>query len=221
MDRDMRNFLLIIVLLVSGTISAQVSFNAGGSVMKGFSSPWYTGFHAGLEIPRDDALSFYGRVTHLFHQTAEDSISFNAQAIDFTTTFPSVLTVKGLPSMNYTIIEGGTRFYLGNGFDFGFAAYGGTNFMLALNKVKVNYDDFDETLYEIQPAERVDGGIFGIGAGLLGGVKYSVPRYGTFYFDAGISYLFLVQGTQQNVYGALHSSLLFAMNLGYRYDIVW
>ncbi len=217
----MRNFLIIIVLLVSGTISAQVSFNAGGTLMKGFSAPnWFTGFHAGFEVPRDDALSFYGRVTHLFHQRAQDSITFNAQAIDLGTT-PIAMSVKGLPSMNYTIIEGGTRFYLGNGFDFGFAAYGGTNLMLVLSKVKVNYSNFNEQLYEIQSTERADGGIFGIGAGLLGGVKYSVPRYGTFYFDAGISYMFLAQGTQQFVYSGLYSTLLFTMNIGYRYDLVW
>lgn len=217
----MKNYLLIIVLVFTGGVSAQVSFNAGGSLLKGFGAPeWFTGFHAGVEIPRDDALSFYGRVTYHFQKKATDSILFNASAIDFATT-PTVVGVQGLPSMNYTIIEGGTRFYLGNGFDFGFAAYGGTNFMLVLNKVKVTYDKFDDQLYQIDDLVRVDGKIFGLGAGLAGGVKYSLPRVGTFYFDLNISYMFLAQGSQANVYSDLYSSLLFNMALGYRYDIVW
>ncbi|MFT5858502.1 MAG: hypothetical protein ACI865_000590 [Flavobacteriaceae bacterium] len=221
MDEPMKNYLIIIVLVLTSGVSAQVSFNAGGSLLKGFGAPeWFTGFHAGVEIPRDDALSFYGRVTHHFQKKANDPIDFYATAIDFSTS-PNILLVQGLPSMNFTIIEGGSRFYLGDGFDFGFAAYGGTNFMLVLNKVKVTYDDFDDQLYAISDLDRVDGKIFGLGAGLAGGVKYSVPRLGTFYFDLSVSYMFLAQGSQQNVYSDLYSSLLFNMALGYRYDIVW
>jgi hypothetical protein len=221
MDAVMKNLLLAITLLIAGGISAQVSFNAGGSVLKGFGSPkWFSGFHVGFEVPRDDALSIYGRLTHHFKRTADDSVFVTATAKDFNT-IPYTVGLSALPSMNYTMIEGGTRYYLGNGFDFGFAAYGGAGFILAFNKVKVEYDNFDETLYEIDPNSRLDGAIFGAGISIGGGVKYSVPRVGTFYSDFNVGYMVLAQGSQQFVYSELYSNLMFTMNIGYRRDIVW
>ena len=50
----MKNYILIIALLIAGSVSAQVSFNAGSSTLKGFGTPkWFTGFHLGVEVPRD------------------------------------------------------------------------------------------------------------------------------------------------------------------------
>ena len=183
--------------------------------------PW-GGVHLGFEIPRDDAISLYGKATHYFFQRSTDTIAETATAIDLTT-IPFTQNVNAIPKMNYTVIEGGTRYYLGNGFDYGWAGYGGTKIMLVINKVNVDYDGFDESLYQLTTSEdlRMDGSIFSIGAGLGGGVKYSSARFGTFYFDANVGYMLLGQSSSANVYGGQYASLLFDMNLGWRKDFGW
>lgn len=216
----MKNYLLIIAILIAGSVSAQVSFNAGSSTLKGFGTPkWFTGFHLGVEVPRDDAMSFYGRFTHHFSR-AGDSLLVSAVAKETTTT-PYVTNVMSISGMNYSIFEGGTRYYLGDGFDFGWAGYGGTSFMLIYNKVNTSYADFDEVNYQIDQSTARDGAIISIGAGLLGGVKYTVPRVGTFYSDFSVSYLFLGQVSNQTMYTGLYSSLFFGINIGYRRDLFW
>ena len=88
MDGSMKNLVLIIVLVLAGNVSAQVSFNAGSSTLKGFGTEkWFTGFHLGVEVPRDDAMSFYGRFTHHFSRSG-DSLAVSAVAIDPATTSP-------------------------------------------------------------------------------------------------------------------------------------
>ncbi len=216
----MKNYFLMIVLLLAGSVSAQVSFNAGSSTLKGFGTEkWFTGFHVGMEVPRDDAMSFYGRYTHHFSRTG-DSLAVSAVAIETTTT-PYVQTVMSSSTMNYNIFEGGSRYYIGDGFDFGFAGYGGTSFMLVYNKVKTKYADFDATKYQIDQSTSRDGAIISLGAGLLGGVKYTVPRIGTFYSDFSLSYLFLGQKSAVATYDGLYSGLLFGINIGYRRDLFW
>ncbi|MDG1334212.1 MAG: hypothetical protein P8P74_17900 [Crocinitomicaceae bacterium] len=216
----MRNYLIVVAILVAGSVSAQVSFNAGSSTLKGFGTDkWFTGFHVGVEVPRDDAMSFYGRYTHHFARTG-DSLAVSAVAMETTTT-PYVLSVMSSSQMNYNIFEGGTRYYLGDGFDFGFAGYGGTSFMIVYNKVKTKYTDFDETKYEIDGSTSRDGAIFSLGAGLLGGVKYTVPRVGTFYSDFSVSYMLLGQASENSTYTGLYSNLFFGINIGYRRDLFW
>jgi len=216
----MRNFLIIIAVLVAGSVSAQVSFNAGSSTLKGFGTDkWFTGFHIGVEVPRDDAMSFYGRYTHHFARTGQTDSTY-AYAIDPTTS-PYIFNVERNATMNYNIFEGGTRYYLGDGFDFGFAGYGGTNFMIVYSKVKTKYSEFDEALYEIPGATNRSEAIFGIGAGLMGGVKYTVPRIGTFYSDFSIGYMLLAQASDDNIYAGLYSNLLFGIQVGYRRDLFW
>ena len=217
----MRNWILIIALFLSGLSFGQVSVTAGPSMLLGTvrdASPW-AGFHVGLEIPRDDQVTLYGRFTHHFSQDASEAYDVFLTAkdpLDFT--FP---TVSGRASMNYNIIEGGTRYYLGNGFDFGWAAYGGSNIMIVISRVRAEYGSFDETKYEIDELSRFDGTIFGLGVGLGGGVKYTFPRFGTIYTDVNANYIVLPAASSPAPSGELYSSLLFNFNIGYRRDIIW
>lgn len=220
MDGSMKYASLIIALLIAGGVSAQISFNAGSSTLKGFGTDkWFTGFHIGGEVPRDDAMSFYGKFTHHFSRQG-DSLLASAVANDVTTT-PYIVNVWSSTGMNYNIFEGGTRYYWGDGFDFGWAGYGGTNFMIVYSKVKTTYDDFDESKYRIDESSMRDGGIFSLGVGLTGGVKYTMPRVGTFYTDFSMSYLVLDQVSNQSIYGGLYSQLFFGINVGYRRDLFW
>lgn len=220
MDGSMKSLSLIIALIVAGSVSAQLSLSAGSSTIKGFGSPkWFTGFHIGVEVPRDDAMSFYGKYTHQFARGGE-SIAGYAVANE-TTTSPYILNISGVPTMNYHILEGGTRHYIGDGFDFGFGAYGGTNFMLIFNKSTARYSDFDENSYTLDPSSNYDGSIISIGAGLSGGVKYTIPRFGTIYTDLNATYLFFGQRSNETTYTGLYSNVLFGFNVGYRRDLFW
>lgn len=218
----MKNGLIIMMILIAGAVNAQVGISGGGSLMKGFGipKPW-AGLHIGVEIPRDDAISIYGRVTHYFRQKAQDSIYGSAEARDPNTN-PYLISVSGLPSMNYTVIEGGTRYYLGSGYDFGWAAYGGTNLSLIFNSVKAKYSDFDEVAYRLSDGIDRKGSIFSFGVGLSGGVKYSQAGLGTFYMDLGFSYMVFGQASNSLASNqGLYSPLLFNLTLGYRKDILW
>ena len=93
--------------------------------------------------------------------------------------------------------------------------------MLLFNRVRVEYDSFNEEYYEIDDFNRPDGSIFSIGFGLGGGLKYSFTRIGTLYFDTNISYMIFAQASQPTVSGDQYSSLIFNFNLGFRKDILW
>ena len=221
----MKKLLVILALVLGGTSFAQVGLSAGGDMLVGFGAQkTWGGLHFGLEIPRDDAVSIYGRLSHYFSQSSNDSIFTSAIARDVTTT-PYIINVNGVSRMNYTTLEGGTRYYLGDGYDFGWAAYGGSNLMLIFNGVQNRYDGFDEVLYELQDGGSQRGTIFSLGFGLGGGLKYSVENTGTFYFDLSLAYIIFGQASNQVAEDAanigLYRPLLFTFNLGYRRDISW
>lgn len=220
----MKNWLAVAMILIAGLAGAQVSINGGGSMLVGFSSPGpWGGIHIGLEVPRDDAVSIYGRFTHHF-RAGGDSVAAFVTARDVNTlpaNMPFSYAIGSRPTMDYNILEGGTRYYLGNGFDYGFAAYGGSCIMLIFNSVKAKYDDYDETIYQLDDGYRYDGSIFSLAFGLGGGVKYSAARFGTFYLDVNLAYTIFGQANNSSVYGGLYNLLIFNFNLGYRKDILW
>lgn len=218
----MKKLVFILVMLISGISFSQVGISAGASMLAPVKlgvHP-YGGFHIGVEIPRDDQLSLYGRFTHHFKQHSDFTGSIYVTPIDPIAN-PIYPNVSYTPSMNYNMIEGGMRYYLGDGFDYGWAAYGGTNLMLIINRVKANYEAFDEAKYQLDINSRVDGTIFNLGAGLGGGVKYSDARLGTFYFDLNLNYVIFAYPSSANVNSSLYSPLIFNFNLGYRRDIIW
>ncbi len=213
-------------IALSGTSFAQVGISAGTNMLVGFGAQrTWGGLHFGLEIPRDDVISLYGRVSHYFARSSMDSIYNSAIAKDPINTTPFSVPVSGVARMNYTTLEGGTRYYLGDGYDFGWAAYGGSNLMLIFNGARNRYEDFDDVLYELDGGAPQRGTIFSLGFGLGGGVKYSVENLGTFYFDLSLAYILLGQASNtvanQVASTGLYQPLLFTFNVGYRRDIAW
>lgn len=221
----MKKLVLLLALLTSGTLSAQIGVSGGGSLLKGFGrpKPW-GGLHVMVEVPRDDQTSYFGRITHHFKQYSPDSTSATIIARDITNTFPTTQSIGAISSMNYTILEGGVRYYLGNGYDFGWAGYGGTTMMLIFNGVKTDYSDFDQGLYELDQGYGRKGSIVSFAFGLAGGVKYTAPGVGTFYFDTNLAYIvYGIPSNETALYGSngLYTQLLFNFNLGFRKDILW
>ena len=217
---------IIFIFLFSLTSFSQVSINAGTSILRGFTTDKsFFGFNAGIEMPRSNDITFYGRIGHYLPKNEEQINSSTVNAIDLTTS-PYNLQVNYQTKMNYTTIEGGTRYYLGNDYDNGFSLYGGGNFMLYFNSIKRDYEKEDATgtytwedKYQLSPNETDKGKIISIAMGVQGGMKYTIPATGTFYFDVNGQYSIFGQASNSNISTELYSPLFFTFNIGYRKDL--
>jgi hypothetical protein len=212
-------YLVVVVILLIGSTAAKAQFGVSGgmSVLKGFGvQKPYIGMHFGGEIPRDDQISLFARLSLYARQQEPGNGLTIVTATDFTTV-PYSQTIGYSSTFNYTIIEGGTRYYIGNGYDSGFGAYGGSTVMLAVNAVKRKYDDYDQAKYELPANELSKGSIFNLGFGLGGGLKNTFAGIGTVYLDMNLAYMILStasNSTAQNT--SLYAPLLFSFNLGFR-----
>jgi len=217
---------LLCVIFFSQFSPSQISINAGTSILKGFTTDKsFFGFNLGIEMPRSNDVTFYGRIGHYFPRFDEQVNSTFVTASDFTT-IPYQLSVNYQSKMNYTTIEGGTRYYLGNDYDNGFSVYGGGNFMLYVNSVKRDYERQDATgiyswedKYQLPANEPDKGKIISVAMGLQGGMKYTIPATGTFYFDVNGQYSILGQASDNNISTDLYSPLFFTINIGFRKDL--
>lgn len=200
---------------------SQFGISGGVSMLKAFGTPKpYIGFHLGGELPQDDQNSFYGRISFYAKQLSTIENATYVEAINPMTTFPSTMTVPFKNSMNYTIIEGGRRYYIGDGYDSGFGGYGGAKFMAIFNTVKRIYGDYDQTKYRLTSTEFPKGSIFNLGVGFGGGVKYTLAGIGTVYLDIDAAYIIYPIASNSTASGTdLYSPLLFSFNLGFRKDI--
>jgi hypothetical protein len=226
----MKRFKILTIAIFSFlalTSNAQISVFGGTSLLKGFGvqKPFF-GFLGGVELPNSNDVTFYGRVGYYFPQKEETTLTSNVTAINQTTT-PYNLQVNYVTKTNYFTIEGGTRRYLGNDYDNGFSVFGGTNFMLFLNTVKRDYEKYDatgqyqwESKYEVAPTELNKGSIISMAVGLQGGLKYTLPATGTFFFDINGQYAILNRPSNLTAASTnLYSSLFFTFNLGFRKDL--
>lgn len=220
-----KGFLFLMLLLGSFMANGQVGLSGGVSSLKAFGVPGlYMGMHLGVEIPRDDAVSFYLRATQYLNNKNSSVVTGYATAKDASTVpYYIEVPITTTDKFNYTVLEGGSRYYIGEGYDSGFGAYGGSNVSIMFNSVKKTeeYGSFDESKYEA-PAltEYPKGNIFNIGFGLGGGVKNTFAGIGTLYFDMNFSYLILSipsNGTAQNTNS--YSPLLFNFCLGFRREL--
>lgn len=216
----MIKFILVVFFGLTTVFSmAQFGLSGGMSMLKAFGTPKpYVGFHIGAEIPRDDAVSFYGRIS--FYAKQREAIdNYTYVFANDPNKLPYTQLVPYNATFNYTMIEGGTRYYIGDGYDSGFGAYGGGNFAIILNTVKRKYGDYDQVEYSLDQAEISKGAIFNIGIGLGGGLKHTLAGIGTLYFDANFSYLILAipsNATASNT--NMYAPLLFTFNIGFRKD---
>jgi hypothetical protein len=224
----MRKLIWILILLPISKSFSQISINAGTGFLKGFSTdtkPFF-GFSGGFELPKSNDVTFYGRVGYYFAQREPGLYPIYVTANDPNTTSPYNLQVNYETKTNYTTLEGGTRYYLGNDYDNGFSLYGGGNFMLYFNSVSRDYEDRDITgtyewqnKYQLSPNEPTKGKIVSLAFGLQGGLKYTLPATGTFYFDLGGFYTIFGQPSSNNIPTDFYSPIFFTFNLGFRKDL--
>lgn len=229
----MKLFSALLMIGMSFQSISQISVNAGTGFLKGFTVPKpFYGFHGGIELPRSNDVTFYGRVGYYFPQKERDyqdeiiTSSTYVTAVDVNTQ-PNMLTVNYVTKTNYFTIEGGTRRYLGNDYDNGFSLYGGTNAMLIFNTVKRDYEKLDASgqvqwkpNYITNPNEPQKGNILSIAFGLQGGMKYTIPATGTLYFDINGQYAIFGKGNNLTASNTnLYSQLFFTFNVGFRKDL--
>ena len=216
-----------LLFLIPTLVTAQISFDGGTGVLKGFGAPKSFGnLHFGIEVPRSTDQSVYGRFSYFFpvteYSNIDQVVGKNANVNPYT------LTVNYDRSTNYSLFEAGTRKYMGNDFDFGFAGYTGTNVMVIVNKVKNVYSTTDVSglytwadNYSLSPSEEREGTILSLALGLQIGVKYTFPAIGTVYADLSGQYL-LTKPTASNFTASqtqLLSSLFVIFNVGFRKDL--
>ena len=222
-----KSIYIAVICLLSCNAQSQVSLNLGLGPLKGFGVPKsFFGFHGGIELPRNNDVTFYLRLGYYLPRKEDDTISTSVTAINPLSS-PSTLTVNYLTSTNYTTIEGGTRYYLGNDYDNGFSIYGGSNFMLILNSVKRNYEKYDltgqynwENDYVLSESEEVKGTIISVALGLQGGVKYTFPARGTIYADITGSYALFAKASNNTAANSnLYAPMIFIFNVGFRKDL--
>lgn len=218
----MKTLLLLTGLLLTLAVNAQTGVSGGITMIKGFGIPKpYPGIHVGIEIPRDDEVSFYGRITTTLSNMSDEVGTTNVEARDPTTTFPNVKEINYTVKMNYVNLEGGTRYYIGNGYDYGWSAYGGSLFMLTVNSVKADFSDYDEAKYALPSGMTRKGSIVALNLGLNAGIKNHF-MFGMMYFDVTFGYsLFAIPSNSlaSSGGGLMYSPLTFGFNLGYRKDL--
>ena len=220
---------LFVSICIGVSLNAQVSISAGMGGVNGFStSKSFFGLHGGLELPRNNDVTFYGRFGHYFSRPDDIQNTTTVILQDLTnTSLPYQLQVYSNSTFNYTTIEGGTRYYIGNDYDNGFSAYGGSNFMLLFNTVKLEYEKTDitgtyewEDDYALISSDEDRGLWMSIALGLQGGLKYTIPAIGTIYGD--VSGQYIVYGSPNNetaVNTNLFSQLFFVFTVGFRKDL--
>lgn len=197
----------------------QFAIGGGPSMIKAFGvkSP-YVGVNVIGEYPLDEQSSYYGKFGFYGKQTGKNTV-INAYALDLMTS-PQVLPVNAQLTFNYITIEGGRRYYFGNGYDYGFAPYGGTHLMAVFNQATQKTSEFDRSKYAIDGAEE-KGSIFNLAFGLSGGVKNDFA-WGTLYFDIAFDYFILSKATNNMAvysFNELGSQVLFSFGLGYKKTI--
>jgi hypothetical protein len=217
-------FFILLVTFLASNLFSQLSLNGGLGTLNGFGvKKTFFGLNLGLEYPKSNQTTIFGRIAYYIPRNEDDSTQAYASAIS-TTTFPYTLQRNYIVSTGYLTIEGGTRYYLLNGYDNGFSIYGGSTILVCVNKIKRNYGDWNYTYNEANYENYGDakGTILNLGVGLQGGLKYTFPSIGTFFCDLSGNYLIIRQASNgvvnESTNYPFNSAMLFTFNLGFRKD---
>ena len=218
-------FFTLFVTFLASNLFSQLSLNGGLGTLNGFGvKKTFVGLNLGLEYPKSNQATLYGRIAYYIPRNEDDSTLAYASAIS-TTTFPYTLQRNYIVSTGYLTIEGGNRFYIINGYDNGFSFYSGFTVLLCVNNIMRNYADwnypYNEANYKNEGYSK--GTILNLGGGLQGGLKYTFPSIGTFFCDFSGNLLLIpkysvdfIENDLENY--PLNSALLFTFNLGFRKD---
>ena len=215
-------FFILLVTFLASNLFSQLSLNGGLGTLNGFGvKKTFFGLNLGLEYPKSNQTTIFGRIAYYIPRNNIDSTENFSYA---TSSIPYQLLRNYIVSTGYLTIEGGTRYYLLNGYDNGFSIYGGSTILVCVNKIKRNYGDWKYTFNEANYENYGDtkGTILNLGVGLQGGLKYTFPSIGTFFCDLSGNYLIIRQASNgvvnESTNYPFNSAMLFTFNLGFRKD---
>lgn len=229
----MKLIIAVGLLFVGLTSYGQYSIGGGVSTLFQFgNNKPFGGLHLVAEFPRNNEVTFYVRANYLFKQNVNQAVSeldpsypdVIAYGIDpGADPYQVVVPYKFKESFNYFMIDGGTRYYIINGYDEGFALYGGTNIGVVINSVKYGYqlDDYNKEKYTLggfddQYNRNGQGTVLNLAVGISGGAKYTIPGRGTFYLDFNPALMVFALPSQPDIETTLHKNVIFNFNIGYR-----
>lgn len=236
----MKLLIAVSLMFVGFASFGQYSIGGGASTLFQFgNNKPFGGLHIVAEFPRNNEVTFYVRANYLFKQNLSQSVrdlyeeQQNASYPDLyivgkdpsVTPQSKIIPYNFKQSFNYFMIDGGTRYYIINGYDEGFALYGGTNIGVAINSVKFRYqlDDYDTSRYKLEYDVKDDyynygskGTVLNLAVGISGGLKYTFPGRGTFYFDFNPALMVFALPSQPDIETTLHKNVIFNFNIGYR-----
>lgn len=211
-------FFILFTFLITQKSKAQLSISGGTNLLNSFGvSKTFYGLHIGAELPQNSLVTFYGRLNYFFPRAEMDSSSAVAVGKDFTVN-PYQINVKYLNTTSFISVEGGTRSYVGNGYDNGFSGYGGGKTSLLISRIGAKVNDYNTGLYTIDDETLGKGSILGICLGLQGGIKYTFPGFGSLYLDGSIDYLLFAQPSNQSIYTSYYpvQRIIFITTVGLR-----
>jgi len=214
----------LFILFQIVVLNAQHSVYGGFSRLKSFGDAKpYVGFNLGIEIPKDNENSFYLRTAfYLKNKLNSDQAVAVQNLVNIDPTDYSIMSVSGDTYFNYFTIDGGNRYYLLDGYDNGFAVYGGTSIMGIINKASVKLQEYDQSKYKLPVGSSLSGTLLNLGVGLNGGAKYTVAGVGSFFLDANMNYLLASIPSNDLVRAVaplfVKSNVLFTFNFGFRKD---
>ncbi len=216
----MKLLIFFIGLFFVTSLNAQLSLSGGPSLLNPFGvKKSFYGLHIGGELPQNNQVTFFGRASYFFPRNEEDSLIAVAVGKDFNVS-PYQVSVNYMNRTNYIMIEGGTRSYIGNGFDNGFSGYGGGKTMLMINNVGSKTARYNEAIYTLDETSLGKGTILSICLGLQGGLKYTLPTWGTIYADASLDYILFASPSNTNIQTSYfpNNRILFVTTIGFRKD---
>jgi hypothetical protein len=209
--------LLIFVLSICSFFGNAQKYGVGGSfdilnpVGKKKFLPGVTVF---FDVPKTDNIAFYGKLGYYFPTSIVDTNAY-AIAIDPMTN-PYQVSAENKTVINIISLQGGTKYFVGNAYNVGFAGMFDTHFRLLVSPVKSSVTGYDAKIYQQDPNVPTTAGKYvsmNLFAGVGAGVKYSQP-WGTLFASANIDLiLFYLRPT------ALTSSFMLSVEVGYRRDI--
>ncbi len=224
-------FICAMISCIFFQTSAQIGISGGIAAIRGFGSgKTFPGLSLGVELPNFSDMTFYLRGTLSLPKAETNSdgtavlgTTYVSQTTDLS--LPSSLTVQYQSTFNYGTIEFGTRRYIGNDYDNGFALYGGSDFMLILNSVKRKYEKKScnpviidwEPNYTLPSNEPSSGRIVCLAVGVEGGMKYTFPGQGSIFADITANYSLLALPNNNTAANTnLYSPFIMVFNVGYR-----
>lgn len=208
-------------------MSAQISISAGVGKLNGVGTdrnPFIV--NLGVEFPRSSDLTFFMRATYGPRISDTNTRYANVTPIDVNTT-PTSLTIPYHIRCQTLYFEGGTRSYMLNDYDNGFALYGGSVFGFGINTTDAKFSKYDYTnahewegKYILPNNNATKGSIYYLALGIQGGMKYTIPVKGTIFFDITGTYSLLdLANNDAALQSFTYSPLNFLFQLGYRKDL--